>query len=385
MSIEKNVAVMMSFGGNDAERQRLSKLHFLRLKQLIEHNINVQVVPGEPESKVRYTVKHARTDVGNIPDQALRVILNADVLIGLITEVNVNVIYELAVRNLLKGALILLVDGDPKEKSFLPIYMEDMAYIRYDKLTHPELLSYLQATARETFTELNFDGVVPEPLKNAVQRQDQELQQALESAFSHIETNPNTPPGGVTFVKDLDPGRNLSSWYTFYPYNVVRIGWRKIGENNRYDANDMIGQPVIYAANDRFFQMFNIATDAETFDPEAETLTLLSLANKLKADESVYPENLSAWTKDQERLANQIIFKNGFARAKTPLQFNETHANQEFQNRAYFPSLVAKRIVGDKRRPHTVYLLVVFIELPEVRDVSERSKSAGNLSYNAAA
>jgi len=104
--IEKNVAVMMPFGGTDPQRQRRCILNFLRIKYLIENVIEVQLLPGEPESKINYKVKHARTEVGSIPDEALRTLLNADILIGLITEVNVNVIYELAVRNLLKGTLI---------------------------------------------------------------------------------------------------------------------------------------------------------------------------------------------------------------------------------------------------------------------------------------
>jgi hypothetical protein len=285
---------------------------------------------------------------------------------------------------LLKGTLILLVDGNPKEKSFLPIYLENMAYIRYDERTRPEMRSYLESAARERFPELTFNGQVPDGLKGAV-NEDNELRQALEEAFTKIESNPNTPPGGVTFLKDLDPGRNLASWYTFYPYNVVRISWRKIGEDNRYHPKDLMGQPLVYAANDRFFEMFNIATDAETFNPEEEKLTGEILAARLRADGAVDPQDFSAWTDDQQKLGNQIVFRNGFSRARIALRFNEQHPNPEFQNRAYFPSLVGKRIVGDKRRPHTVYLLVVFIELPSIETAVERIQSHEHLACQNAA
>src|SRR5262249_30393939 len=79
-----------------------------------------------------YSIAIHRFEVGvSIPKNVAPSIAKADVLIALITELNANVIYELAIRNMLKSEVLLIVH-DPES---LPIYVKDFGRIDYDRVT----------------------------------------------------------------------------------------------------------------------------------------------------------------------------------------------------------------------------------------------------------
>jgi len=365
MEIEKNVAVMMSFGGSDKVKQRRSILEFLRIKENIEKHMNITGCGARPDIQIRYKVNHAMTDVGDIREPALRAIYEADVLLALINEKNANVIYELAVRNLLKGTLVLLVDGDPEPEDFLPIYLKTMGYIRYDSATKKEMREYLDKLAKDPLLSLTFDAPIPSEMASVVEGKDEELRERLCDAFIKIETNPNAPPGGISLVQELDPGRNLASWRAFYPYNCVRVRWNRM-ENlplRQYNWDDMDGKPVVYTANTDFFDMINYGKSQKEYNAGENPLDTMSIQELLSKSDFIDASDLKEWGEDQTRLLEKIVLKNGFGRATVPLRFNEKHPHEQYRNKSLLPTLVAMRTVGRPQRPHATYFLVVFVEV----------------------
>jgi len=366
MEIEKNVAVMMSFGGSDRVKQRRSILEFLRIKENIEKHLNITGCGARSDTRIRYRVNHAMATVGDIPEQALKVIYEADVLLALINEKNANVIYELAVRNLLKGTLVLLVDGDPGKDDLLPIYMRNMGYIRYDSETKSEMAQCLNQLADASWLEpLTFNTKIPEALAKTVEEQDKGLQEQLCSAFIKIETNPNAPPEGISLVQELDPGKNLASWRAFYPYNCVQAKWNKMGNQRlrQYNLEDLDGEPIVYTANKEYFNMLNLSEwSQEKYSVDENPLMTSTIQELLSNSDFIDAPDFKAWKDDQDRLMAEIVLKNGFARATVPLRFNAKHPHEEFRNKIFLPTLVAMRTVGKTQRPHATYFIIVFVE-----------------------
>jgi hypothetical protein len=365
MEIEKHVAVMMSFGGSDKAKQRRSILEFLRIKENIEKHLNITGCGARPDAQIRYKVNHAMTDVGDIREPALRAIYEADVLIALINEKNANVIYELAVRNLLKGTLVLLVDGDPWLEDLLPIYLKTMGHIRYDLATKKEMREYLDRLAKDPLLNLAFDAPIPSEMASVVEGKDEELRELLCEAFIKIETNPNAPPGGITLVQELDPGRNLASWRAFYPYNCVRVRWNRMVDLalRQYSMDDIDGPPIVYTANDEFFDMINYGKSQKEYNPGENPLDTSSIQKLLSMGGFIDSADLKAWMDDQARLMAEIVLKNGFAHAAVPLRFNGKHPHEQYRNKSLLPTLVGMRTVGQPQRPHATYFLVVFVEV----------------------
>jgi len=365
MEIEKNVAVMMSFGKSDRIKERRSILEFLRIKENIEKHLNIPGCGASPDAQIKYKVNHAMTDVGDIREPALRAIYEADVLIALINEKNANVIYELAVRNLLRGTLVLLVDGDPWPEDFLPIYLKTMGHIRYDLATKKEVKEYLDKLAKDPLLNLTFDAPIPSEMASVIAARDEELRERLCEAFIKIETNPNAPPGGISLVQELDPGRNLASWRAFYPYNCVRVRWNRMANLTlkRYSMDDIDGPPIVYTANSEFFDMINYGKSQEEYNAGENPLDMGSVQELLSKSDFIDAPDFKAWKDDQDRLLAEIVLRNSYARAIVPLRLNEKHPREQYRNKSLLPTLVAMRTVGKPQRPHATYFLIVFVEV----------------------
>ncbi len=358
MPYTRHVAVMMPFGGQDRIQQRRCVLEFMRIRHLIEFGINVTPRLSETNVSLKYIVRAFQASVGQIPDDALQVVANADILIGLVTEKNVNVIYELAVRNLLRDEMILVVKGDPNE--VIPIYLKNMGHIRFDPPGSERVTDQIIKLAKDEFPQLSLEADTPDALKQATDRYDESLREQLQGALQTVEARPPRRPAYIlNLVKDLDPGRILSSWTTFYRYGVWRIKWKRRSSKLTYDPSDLEGAPVLYYAGERCLELFNIP-EKEFPDPDSDqALTTETIFDRIKNSRIVDEENFKAFEEDQNRLSREIVFENGFARAKVPLQFNSNH--KAVPNRDYMPILMGKRTVGDPQRPHTTYLLVVYV------------------------
>jgi hypothetical protein len=359
----KKVAVMMSFGGDDHGDQseearemarRRATLDFMRIRYLVEKKVAVKT-RGAGED-VAHVVKAYNLNVGDVAPKVIKAIAEADIVIGLLTERNVNVVFELAVRNMLKDEMLLLVKGDPDE--LVPIYLQGWARIRYDQMDAKDVIDQIETLARATHPRIDLYSPIPDALIEAMDRQEDRLGVELERALQDIELAnfQRRPDHILDLAKYLDPGRMLAAWTTYYPYSVVRIRWRK-RSGRSYRLEDMDGPAVVYSANDEFMSLYNRAGRLPCADgPDA--LTAADLLMGLSHDEIV--DNLDEFVRDNDRVAERIIFADGFAWSRVPLRLNQNHPIAQYRKTAYLPNMAGKRIIGAPERPHAAYYLIIY-------------------------
>jgi hypothetical protein len=358
----RKVAVMMSFGGDDRSEsgkeraRRRATLDFMRIKYLIESKVSVKARGGHDD--LSYVVMAYNLNVGDVAPKVITAIAEADVVVGLLTERNVNVVFELAVRNLLKDEMLLLVKGDPDD--LVPIYLQGWARIRYDQVEVRDVVEQIEALAAAPLPHLDLYSPIPQGLIDAIAKREDRLAVELERALQDIElANVQRRPDYILdLAKYLDPGRMLAAWTTYYPYSVVRIRWRRRGSRTGYSPEDMDGPAVVYSANDEFMDLYNRAGKLPAPDgPDA--LTAADLLMGLDRDDIL--ENLEEFTRDNDRVSAKIIFGDGFAWSRVPLRLNQNHPIAQYRKTAYLPTMAGKRIIGAPERPHAAYYLVIYI------------------------
>ncbi len=336
MEIVKQVAIMMPFGSGERTQVRRATLEFLRIKYLIESLVQVK---GRGGSQLRYSVTAYNLNVGDIPGTVIKAIAEADVLVGVLTEKNVNVAYELAVRNLLKDEMLLLVKG--KTEDVVPFYLRTFANIQLDHFDGQQVSAQIELLAGADAPELNQRSAIPDELAKAIRDHDAKLRGELERSLDQLEREaPKRPDYILDLARYLDPGRMLNVWTTYYPYSVVRIRWLQKSTRRAYEPTDMDGPAVVYSANSEFFRLYNIAGTLPPPDG-SQPLTGAELLAGLKDDKIVEDEDLVRFNKDNERVTRQIIFRDGFAWSAEPLRLNHTHPLPEYRDTSWLPTMSA--------------------------------------------
>jgi hypothetical protein len=372
MDITKQVVVMMPFSGNKGAPGRRCLLDFLRIKYLVEEKM--QVTARGNGSRVRYRVDACNLQVGHIPSMIVGRIAEADILIGLLTEANVNVIYELALRNLLKDEMILVVKGDADK--VVPIYLQEMARIAYTDGDNGRVGERIEKIAEDSERDVHFQRSIPDDLRKAIDDDDATLESRLQDALQTIETAPPPRPEHIRdLVKYLGPGNILSGWVTYYPYSVVRIKWSKMSAGDAYLPEDMDGHPVICSGNPELLSLFNYAGNGGLPSPDSDqALTLGGVIERLKHRNLVSGADLDDFHAEQNQLQEDIILGNAPGRATVPLRFNNRHT-EAYRGKSFLPCLLGRRTVGDTSKPHTTYLLTAFVEITD-KPVSESLRRA---------
>lgn len=360
-TINREVVVITPFGiSEDSEAgERKAILNVQRIKQIMENHVEVVGSFGAKDRNfmMKYNVSVAYSEVGVIPEESLEKIVEADILIAILTEVNVNVIFELAVRNLMKAETMLIVQGDPKK--VLPIHLLSMAYISYDNERYQEVQEVIDSIASQpdlfpvSWGDLDS---VPEQLATKIKKDDDAFKKALTKALYKLEVKPpQRPPSLRKFATSLSTKNILNSWTTFIPWSVVQIRWYKRSGRQQYLPGDMKGAPIVCQGNSYFLELFDLQ---KIENPDGKTpLTFGELMERVKGfmDEKHY----NAFIEEQGKLNQTIIFERRNAIATVPIQFNEHHGKQP--NMVFLPVLVGKRTVGGVNAPHSTFLLIAFI------------------------
>jgi len=367
----RNVVVIMPFGGGDENAQRRSVIDFFRVKHIITELVEVKLgsVFMPADIKLDYEVARAEIAAGDVLRNARKQILSADIVVAILTELNRNVIYELAFRFELKGKCIILIRGNPDE--LLPIYVKGQGYDDLDADLSSEYRDDLDHFIKHHSLPLHFNGPIPKELAQSITDNDKHLRLFLQDALEQLESNLCGLPGCIDLVPGLDIGHNLREWETFYPYNVVRVGWSKRSKKYGYLESDMIEKPIVYAANRAYLQMFDLGMDPQSVGPDSN-MTIETLMERLIEMECCEPKHLQNLMADQGHLFRKVVLELGSARATAPLVFNANHPHADFRERAFLPTLVGLCAPGSpemlRSHPHYSYFIVVFVEqaIPEV-------------------
>ena len=356
MSIER-VVVMMPFGGDSTEAQRRAILDYLRIKYIL----------NKPEVRssqdIEYAVTAVNLQAGNIQAWAIKELLKADLTVFLMTEENVNVAFELAVR-CLRDVPILIVKGD--ERKLVPIYLVDQAHIKYDAPSMVE--EQISSTSKSSLPSLNWESDIPEGLAQAIDAQDHTMIGNIRDAL-HQRARQRDQRSPITemmlswaadqAVVDLVKTGLYERWTTYSPCSTVQIRWKARSVATEYRPEDVDGDPVVIDHNRDFCALYNFDNALE-----ASQLTLSSLLRKVEA--YVDPADFKAFVDDQQRLTEEIVFKGGYAQTKFALHINQDHPRPEMRGRSFMPCLVGKdRVALDLSAPHSVYLIVVYADVTD--------------------
>lgn len=343
----RSVVVLMPFGGKDEIERRRAILNFKRIEYLLRSKCSGKVTTGPEREPVVYAVEVARTVTKEIHRNVLQQIENADIVIALFVEPNPTVSYEVAYRRAYDRPAVLVVDSDEN----LPLYETDVAYQNWRQ---DNVLERINKIAKDELPKLpDFTVGIPGDLKDAIDMYDSGLQEGLVKALQEIEST--FMPAQITAVQHLC-GIVSSETSNFYPCSIVEVPF-----SGRNEFANNTSPAAVTHFDTRFCQLYGYVDKrgAEVDKP----LTLDKLLKKIEKY-----SNKSGWDefmKEQLYLAEKVIKTYGFARAKVPLRFNENHPQREYRGTAFLPCIVAQVIDGSLDGPHKMYLLVVYIELPD--------------------
>jgi hypothetical protein len=347
----RSVIVVMPWGG-DSDRRR-AILNFKRVEYLLLNKCKVKTKSGET---VGYAVKPARTTLDAIHDAVLEQIRKADVLLALFTSPNSNVSYEvshwLSPGPHLRRKLVLVAHT----RSDLPVYVDNLPFCAWK---HSNIDTTITKIADAASPDLvDFTAGIPDDLKRDIDSYDSAFQSCLEQKLQAIEEE--FAPEPVPAVYHL---RGIVSTETirFYAASIVKFSFLRRGEFDPRCPGEVIDW------DNEFARVYGYSSrEAAKHDAP---LTLDKLLARIwdpeKPERRFLDEN--DWTelgREQHALHDTVIKNYGFARATIPFKFNANHTDDGFRNKWYLPCTIAQVIDGKIDRPHVMYLLVVYIELP---------------------
>ena len=365
--ITLSVTVITPFGGTSDTSVRRHVINYQRVRHLIENSINVvRHDAGGTAVPLKYNVGICLALAGNIPLRALTRLARSNVVVALLSEHNVNVIYELGIRNLHRPETIMLVNRELADdgREPIPVYLKESAYNVFSDADETITAAF---DAHQADVDWQTTQLTPEAA-TAIDAADRDLRETLEQSFQELVDNPPRWPQTMNEVaRNRHPDGFLQGWSTYLPTSIVRIDWKRRSDNLSYHPDDMDGAPVVADANYLFRQIFHI--ENVNLGPDYPSdVTFENLMSRIEpyVDERDYTDFLT----EQAQLLKWIVFDNGQASAEVPLRFKGTgngddgalHPNKEIRGKVYLPCLTAKTTIGDPEHPHTTYLLVSFIE-----------------------
>lgn len=383
--MNKDVVIMMPFGGGTTEARRRAVLQFLRLKYLIESKVEVS---NEAGARVTYHVSQLYRVGPDVSFEVMSRLQEADIVIGLFTSISPNVTYEMAVRSLLRDELLLIVD-DPK---YLPLYLKGYAYARlyvtesqakkeskkreaFDKEQEIRRQIELLAQAPEPELHLANKTKIPPVFEACIATYDLRLMRDLNIAFEELEQGRvRRQEFAQHLMHQLEPAELSESWVQYYPSSIVQINWLgKTGLNDTYRVEDLAGMPYISSCNQEFMNLYEIG--ALPKDPRQ--ITREYLLDRLKG--RVAPHDLEQYDADQTRLVTKIIFENKIARASVPIRFRSDLPADGYRGRDIRPLLIGRTVVGNVKRFHKMYLHVIYDDITALRALSplQRDEALG--------
>ena len=342
----RNVVVAMPFGRGDAERRK-AILNFNRLKYIIENKC--QVVPAGSSTtgtRVAYDVDVAKTAMDKIPENALNQIYKADILIALLSEHNPTVAYELGYRRARERTVILMVDSQDD----VPIHERAVAYQSWRQ---DEVLAEIDDIAGKNYPPLaDFQVDMPGALKDVIDARDDGLKRGLELALQEIEND--------FVVLSPDPVQKLRGMLSdaitrFYPFSLVEVRFSKKSE-----FEDPKAPAKIVDFDEEFSRLYGYA--GRNAARQDQPLTLDRLLDRIKRFSDT--DDWDKFLQEQVTLTETVIKNYGFALATVPIRINSSHPHSQFKCKSLLPCMCAQVTDGNSNGPHRMYLLIVYIEVP---------------------
>ena len=362
-----SVTVITPFGGGSEDATRRHVFNYHRVRHIVEDAIKVVREDAAGElSQIRYKVGICLARSGNISLRALTKLARSNIVVALLSEHNVNVIYELGIRNLHRPETIILVNRIMAQEGRepIPVYLKESAY----NLFSDPCDGICEAIdAHQPTLDWQTKALAPE-VTAAMDETDRDLRDTLQQSFQELVDN---PPRWLESMNEMARNRHpegfLQGWSTYLPTSIVRINWKRRSDDLSYRPEDMDGAPVVADANYLFRRIFHI--ENLNLGPDyTSDITFDRLMHRIQP--FITPQDYEDFLSEQVQLMNWIVLGNGHATAYVPLRFKEDsqeaeaklHPNQDIRGKVYLPCLTAKSTVGDPEHPHSTYLLISFVE-----------------------
>jgi hypothetical protein len=370
---------MMPFNGELPGQNKYNKYLYHRLKYNIER-INAKGAVVFMGKEFHFDVSVFLAETGSIPEDALQEIRDRDIGIGVISETNVNVIYELAVRITLRPELILIVLGRDAEQ-YLPIYLQDMGHIVVGFASKDE------AAVEQVLRDLaNADGsavggfeenYIPFGLRKVIDDgHDRALETSLTNALKAIVSGQKKQPSHIyNLMENLDPSRLLMNADSYYPSCVTKYTFlardaKQTAAYLTYKKEDLYEPPFLCDWNSKFLDLMGFA-GWDRRNPLTDDVIFANLSR------FVDKKYLDPFISDQDRVERDIIFGPLNGVAKVPIRFNKEHPNENYRGKAVLPCSAIKRRVGNIMMTHYLYILVIFFDVTHNEDFTALSYNLG--------
>ena len=368
----KSVLILMPFQSGVPIEEKASYLEKIRIKHIVEELITVKS-RSYPGSNIQYKANIVNTGVGVIEDVVEKEFEKTDLFIALLTKSNVNVIFEVAILNVLQQNLILL-KAPEIEQANIPVYLNDHAFINlYEGQEDDDIKRYIEKLSPDPNYKIHardeYSKEKEAKLKSMIEELDGRLIRGLEENISNYEQGEVKPPLSFRkLVRDVHPANALSTWTTLLPISVLKARWKPVNEDtNEHDGEESLLEPPLHATtcNTQFTRLFG----SSELVPEAflEARRLFTGQKQMeKLSEFISDENYLAFEEDQGRVFKELFIQDRPSVAKIPLTFSNSgdrrHPYPEFRGKTYMPILIGKKVVGVRSSPHTTYYFIAYIE-----------------------
>ena len=344
--LNRNVLVMMPFGGGVSDNVSLYGLRYYKIKHIVENEIDI----NSHNLPVKYKVNYLKSNVETF-DALLDKVTHTHIVVIFVSGYNSNVIYEMAIRSALRGWMLLIVDNE----SDLPDYCKSELYLKW--------ASSVDIDAEKQLGEFQIDmaGIEDDPTSQnpeirKIFSRDTVLKKQLEGAFQEIELGKSRKPILRELTKYILPGEIIDNWSPPLPLSIIRFTWNGMTAG-RYEENNKILGPIVHAANDHFLRMFNFTEIHNPFD--ANCLETSDLVDRLMKDQIVDKRILSAFLAEQKDLMKKVFYYGSCINGKIPLQFNEN--SSAYPNKAFLPTLIGTNTIGTAEGTHDKYYAILYI------------------------
>jgi nucleoside 2-deoxyribosyltransferase len=138
-------------------------------RRAIDGLVDAAIEPTLKDLGFRIEVAHRLSKAGSITNQVIELLLSADLVVANLTDLNPNVMYELAVRHAVRKPVVILAD----QATNLPFDVADERTIFYtnDMAGVPELARKLRAIAAAAVEDEQPDNPIYRGAKALIMRQ----------------------------------------------------------------------------------------------------------------------------------------------------------------------------------------------------------------------
>ena len=230
----------------------------------------------------------------------------------------------------------------------LPLYVQSLGRLDWKQ---KEVVDRIDHIAKDTVPELStFKDRIPEDLKLIIDNHDTPLIGKLQDALQEIERKIKPHP------KALEHMRGIVSEKTenYYPCSIVEMNF------SGHKIDDPQNPPIVTDFDDKFSALYRYPSKASMEGDKPWTLKKLMERIEGVVDQPDWDE----FMKDQVRLIDNLV-NNFDVKAEIPLRINNNHLNAEYKGKNYLPCVIAKVNDGDQAGPHTMHLLIEYIEIPD--------------------